>query len=390
MKTLSTGKLWIGSALLSLVAVALMALQWTSIEQAVPEGSRILVDDADLRAALTEAAAAKATVQFQEDAPPVEVPTGFFIQSVAFVSPSDVNVTGYAWQKYPRAFAAAGLQQGLAFPEEVNASQTTLREHYRTEVTHDGQPHELVGWFFEVTVREVFDYSNYPLDDLTIWLRVWPRDFDNADRIVLVPDFDSYFRPGRARLGLDREIVQGEWDIERSFYSFREIPYDTAFGYDSYETAPAPELERYTELYFNLGAKRRFIDVFVINLVPLFVVALLVFGALMMTSADKRQSERFGFSTFGILGTCSGLFFVVLLSHIQVRGQVAGSGLVYIEYFYLVMYLTLLLTALNVYVFTLEGTRRDTILHHRDNIIAKVAFWPLLLWTMVAIGWAVL
>ena len=96
------------------------------------------------------------------------------------------------------------------------------------------------------------------------------------------------------------------------------------------------------------------------------------------------RCKRLGFGRVGIF------FFVVMLSHIQVRGQVAGSGLVYIEYFYLVMYVTLLLTALNVYLFSLESGRRDGILQARDNLYIKLLYWPALLWVMALISWLVL
>jgi hypothetical protein len=71
-----------------------------------------------------------------------------------------------------------------------------------------------------------------------------------------------------------------------------------------------------------------------------------------------------------------------MLAHVQVRRQFAGSGLVYIEYFYLIMYVVILLTALNAYVFSLGKQNRFNLIHYHDNLIPKAAFWPVVLWLM--------
>jgi hypothetical protein len=296
---------------------------------------------------------------------------------MAFVTPSDVNVTGYIWQRYPKDFPTR-YSKGFVFPEEVDSSNSTLRQHYYVKNESD----ELIGWYFDITVRQSFDYSAYPLDYLTVWLRLWPKDFDHDAAVLFIPDFNAYFDTGKPTFGLDQDIVPGEWEIDETFFSYNNIPYDTNFGYHGELTAT-----QYKEFYFNLGARRKFISAFIINLVPLFVVAILLFAALMTISEDKEHAERFGFNTTTILGTGSALFFVVLLAHIQVRSQFAGSGLVYLEYFYLMMYGAILLTALNAYLFSLKHLASCTLLHYRDNLLPKLAFWPLLLWSLVFLTW---
>ena len=110
-----------------------------------------------------------------------------------------------------------------------------------------------------------------------------------------------------------------------------------------------------------------------------------------MTISNRRdQAERFGFNTTAVLGTCSGLFFLVLLSHIQVRSLFPGSGLVYIEYFYLMLYGMILLVALNGYLFSLEGREGRGLLHWQDNLLIKLAFWPVLLWGIAGLTVAIL
>lgn len=362
--------------MLSLLALIVIGHQWMQVDRDYGQGTHIVRNEADLQNLIKRGN----TIEFQGKQAPYLIPTGFFIQSMAFVTPSDVNITGYVWQRYPEDYPA-NFGKGLIFPEEVDSNSTTLRKQYEERGDYNGHIYDLIGWYFDITVRQSFDYSSYPLDYLTVWLRLWPKDFDHDESILLVPDFSAYHDTSRPTFGLDQDIVPGAWDIDETFFSYNDTPYDSNFGYSN-----SPTKVSYKEFFFNLGARRKFINAFIINLVPLFVVAILLFASLMTISGDNEHAERFGFNTSGILAACSALFFVVLLAHIQVRSQFADSGLVYIEYFYLVMYVCLLLTALNAYLFSLKSLASCQLLHYQDNLIPKVLFWPLLLWSMAFIS----
>lgn len=362
----------------SVLAMWLMGAHWLNQGRELHEQAAVIGDQAALAAFIADETAA-GRVSNMSDPDRIDVPTGVFIQSMVFNSSADVNLTGYLWQKYPLDFP---YEKGVLFPEQISSGNTVLEQEYTDTVTVGDAPHELIGWYFDVTLRQSFDYSRYPLDFLTIWLRIWPADFENDDKILLAPDFASYTDTNDRSLGLDVDIVQGEWQIEESFFSYRRIPYDTSFGF-----APERQARVYQEFYYNIGADRKFINAFIINLVPLLVVGLLLFGAVVTISRDEKQAGLFGFNTSGVIGTCSALFFVVLLSHIQVRGMFAGSGLVYIEYFYLIMYGMILVTALNAYLFSLKGLQGVWLLHYRDNYIAKLTFWPVMLWAMLIVTW---
>ncbi|MDG1470926.1 MAG: hypothetical protein P8Q26_05110, partial [Ascidiaceihabitans sp.] len=309
----------------------------------------------------------------------IRIPTGVFIQSASFKSSTDVNLIGFIWQYYPLDFP---FERGFSFPEEIDSSFGFVETAYDKTIIYNGAPHQLIGSRFDVTVRQSFDYSSYPLDFLNIWLRIWPKDWTDHASIILVPDFQIYEAERRADFGLDGDLVQGEWDIVRTFFSYQNIRYDTNFGLSS-----RAKNTTYNEFFYNLAAERKFINAFVINLMPLLVVSLLLFSALMTISNDNAQARLFGYSASGILGTCSALFFVVLLSHIQVRGLFVDSGLVYIEYFYLVLYVMILLVALNGYLFSLTGDRRIALLHRNDNFLARVSYWPLLSWSLAGMTW---
>jgi hypothetical protein len=122
-----------------------------------------------------------------------------------------------------------------------------------------------------------------------------------------------------------------------------------------------------------------------VYLLPLFLVATLLFAALLTISDDGELSERLGFNTSGFIGSCSALFFVVMLAHIQLREQFAGSSIVYIEYFYILMYALLVAATANTYLFSLRPGRWCGLILYDGNIIVKVAYWPVVLACLILI-----
>ena len=368
---------WLLSILLSAVAIGVIGYNWFEVHRIHGTESNVVRNESELEELLKT----RDTVEFKNRQKPYRIPTGFFIQSLAFITPSDVNITGYIWQKYSEDFPKE-IKRGFIFPEEVNSGNTKLKMVYEYAGKQNGKKYEVIGWYFDVTVRQSFDYSKYPLDFLTVWIRLWASDFTKDDRVIFVPDFKAYTSTSKKTFGLDIDIVQGEWEIDETFFSYDNTPYDTDFGFFT-------EVKdyKYKGFFFNLGMRRKFINAFVINLVPLFVVALLLFGQMMIVTGKRDLAEKFGFNTNGAIATCSALFFVVLLAHVQVRRQFSGSGLVYIEYFYLIMYFVILITALNAYVFSLGKLKHFNLIHYRDNFIPKVAYWPTVLWMMALVTW---
>ena len=143
------------------------------------------------------------------------IPTGVYIQSLKFTSASDVNITGYIWQKY--APDVPDSSRGFVFPEQVFSNNTLVSEAYR-HMEGDVEV-KVKGWFFDVTLRQPFNYSKYPLDQQDIWVLLWYKEFDKD--VVLTPDLESYTlgatAPGRA-FGLDTEIVPGGWVIDETYF----------------------------------------------------------------------------------------------------------------------------------------------------------------------------
>jgi hypothetical protein len=306
-----------------------------------------------------------------EAEPPIYVPTGIFIQSLKFVSYSDVNLSGYIWQKYTDGIHD-NISRGFILPEVVDSNQSAMkREAYREKIGNQ----EIIGWYFEATLRQEFDYLQYPLDHKTVWIRLWPKDFDR--NIILVPDLVSYDSTKYDdKFGIEKEIVMNNWLIDNTFFEYRVSNYDTNFGIDNYIGQ-----KNFPELYYNIVIKRKFLNAFIINLVPLLVVSIFLFGMTMTITADKEKKEHFGFSVSEFLATCSALFFVIMLAHIQLRQQMPSGNIVYMESFYLLMYFIILGVAINAFLFPVKWSSHFKIVKYKDNIVPKILYWPIILGT---------
>lgn len=311
---------------------------------------------------------------------PIQLKTGLFIQSLIFTSASDVNLSGYLWQHYVDglhdAFKPAKGEAGFIFPEQVmTGSDISPRLAYRYK-TPTG---EVIGWYFEATLRQNFDYKTYPFDHKTVWIRLWPKAF--SSHLILTPDFDAYGATGvNDTFGIDQSIVLGAWERENTYFDYKNYSYSTNFGVPDYIGQ-----HNWPELHFNIVVKRKFSHAFIIYLLPLLLVAALLYAALLTVSDDEQLANRLGFSTSAFIGACSALFFVVMLAHIQLRERFSTAGVVYIEYFYILMYGILVAATANTYFFSVRSPGFLKLLWYRDNLLIKVAYWPILLLALTLI-----
>jgi len=316
--------------------------------------------------------------------PTIKIKTGIFIQSLQFFNSSEVHLTGYIWQRYTDGvhdeIKPKKGEIGFILPEQINSgSDIKPREVYRVADGND----EVIGWYFEATLKQPFDYTLYPFDNKTVWVRMWPKQF--SQNIVLVPDFESYKATGEHDIfGIEENIVLGTWVRKNTYFDYKLSSYDTDFGISDYIGQSG-----FPELHYNFVVKRKFENAFIVYLLPLFLVATLLFAALLTVSAKEELSSKLGFSTSGFIGASSALFFVVMLAHIQLREQFAGASIVYIEYFYVLMYGLLVTATANTYLFSINATRWSRVISYNDNIIPKVAYWPLVLGSLILITWGV-
>jgi hypothetical protein len=368
---------WWMSAAVSIVMVIVLINLWKQMNQYVFETTQ-LVNEQATDEFLQQNWEVHVATQAGRIEPTMKVKTGIFIQSLKFFNSTEVNITGYIWQRYQNglhdSIKPGPGEVGFILPEQVD-SGFEPSETYRVNTANE----EIIGWYFEATLRQPFDYATYPFDHKTVWVRMWHKQFSR--NVILVPDFDAYQATGPGDIfGIEKNIVLDTWERENTYFDYSLSSYDTDFGIPGYIGQ-----QGFPELHYNFIVKRKFENAFIIYLLPLFLVATLLFAGLLTVSGDDELSDRLGFDTASFIGGCSVLFFVVMLAHIQLREQFAGSSIVYIEYFYILMYLLLALATVNTFLFTIRPKRGCGIILYQDNIVIKVGYWPVVLGSLILI-----
>lgn len=316
----------------------------------------------------------------------VKIPTGILINTLKFLNSVEVNVTGMIWQRYTQGFnhqykPKPGQPAGFILPEQVNSGgDLNSAEFYR----YTNGNEETILWYFDATLRQNFDYTDYPFDHETVKIRILPRQF--AENIILVPDFNAYDDTSEhAIFGIEDTLVLGSWIRENTYFNYHLTNLSTNLGIKNYIGKTG-----FPELHYNFVIKRKSLNAFITYLFPLLLIAALLFGSMLIVTSQSDKAGKYGFNVSGILGACTGLFFVVLIGHIQLRNTFASHDIVYLEWFYYLSYLTLATATANTFLFSThpDNPKKNALMqfiHYRDNLLPKLLYWPVLLLCSVLI-----
>ncbi|NET33033.1 MAG: hypothetical protein F6K19_13610 [Cyanothece sp. SIO1E1] len=308
-------------------------------------------------------------------ASPLHIPTGVFINTIDFSSPNDIFMTGYIWQIYDTTIHD-GLSRGFIMSNVIdgdNANWFEVREAYRSQQGNL----EVIGWYFENTLRQDFDFSTYPFDYKDIQIRLLHPDFNHQDlnrQIILVPDLASYklINP-KTNPGVSQQLILDGWDMDGSFFEYQFVDQKTNFGFhNSVIRTNLPELS------FTIVLKRQFINPLITRVGPLLLVTILLFALLVIAENDKGLE---------VLAACSGFLFIVILDQIAVRAEIITSGIVYFEYFYFLIYFYIFLVAINAILLSKPSNHKlvQNLIGYKNNLIPKLLYWPNLLGTLLLI-----
>jgi hypothetical protein len=355
---IKTSAAWTVALLLGLAAT------WWIIATSDPLSGwygQLVLDDADVQAYLAS--------KVSDDHDLILIPTGIYLQSLEFLSGDNIQISGFYWQRFgpdiPDDFV-----RGLVFPEAFRDAYKQTEAYRYTE----GDV-ETIGWYFETTIREPFDYTYFPFDRQDAWIRLWSRDFSHD--VSLVPDFSSYVTMDPRMLpGMERDFVYSGWTPRFSGFSMTVQEYASSFGIGS-----AAEVEWLPELYFNLILSRKFVGPFFEHFIFALAVAIVLYGLLVLTTDDENLKSRFQLTTAGVLASCSGLIFAVILKHNQLRSVLGTRGVSYIEIIPIVLYLAI--TAVIINAILLASPLKLRLVHHRNNLWPVLLYWPILLGTVL-------
>lgn len=295
--------------------------------------------------------------KFKNRSRPTTIPTGLYIQTIQFSDSYSASITGYIWQTYK---ITDRIKKGVIFPDAESAQIDPEDSSYMFLL--NGEKVMFCRWHFVIKIREPFYYRLYPFDRNELWIRLWHINYDK--NIISVPDLNSYrllhpsFNPG-----LDHDIVIPGWRIEGSYFSFKEKNYNTNFGKDQYFTKSA-----FPELHYNVMLKRSYLDPVITRIIPLLVLLLMAYAILHIGRKEDALDVAIA---------CSGLLFIAVFEQVNLRHNLNTEGIIYLEYYYFITYILLILVAVNSLtnnllqrLFPKKNIRFDTL---------KIIYWPIVL-----------
>jgi hypothetical protein len=255
------------------------------------------------------------------------IPTGVQVQGFKFETSLDLEMHGYIWQTYPSNCPAA--LQGFTVPEASDGG--FARREIRRQRNADGS--ETALFQFSTTQRQLFNYEQYPFDYQTLWLRLWSLDFNGS--AVLVPDFNSYPKwVDGLKLGIDPDAEIGGFVLDFTRWSLFFPPTQTSFGQGAYDSPPVR-----VGLYYNVGFHRLLVGPFVNHLVPIIVVTLLSYSALLFVHTDGDRATT-------VLTFIGALLFAAMINQQGIRASVDSAGFTVADLYCMINYGLLLLVSL--------------------------------------------
>ncbi|MBF6127445.1 hypothetical protein [Nocardia brasiliensis] len=345
--------LWLAATAVSLLLAAGTVYSWT---HAASKHAPV----AEIGTTVSTYAEAEAAVRpnLPQDRHVPRLSTGVLLNSLQFVNAHNVKVVGHIWQHVPSDFPAE-IEIGVQLLEAEDPHSPKKVFEYPLG------DWRVVVWSFSTVIRQQFHYQDYPLDHQDIWLRMRPVDMIHP--VQLVPSFESFppWDP-HALNGLDPGLVFGDWEPEYTVWSL---------NHQAYSMLTHPGLANTDELYFNVGVTRGLLGPLLGRIVPVLLLAVLMFLSLFVITTDPDRRPISGFTAFAIITFSVSTVLVVAVNDNAARTEVGSAGISYIEYWYFTLYVMTLLVALNA-TLLLHGTFGKA-LAWRDNLLPKVLFWPL-------------
>ena len=295
------------------------------------------------------------------------IPTGIYVNSLQFTASNQIAFSGYIWQRYTDGLHD-GIPQGFTLPQSTETKKAELSR------VRDGDTVTIL-WEVHSVLDQLLHFDRYPFDTKALQIQLW--HIYTKKNVVLVPDLDSYqlINP-RSLPGIDDDTYIPGWDILSTNFGYKSVNYTSNFGgytvgpfgiYSSVDKSDVPEL------FYDVQVSRRLIDTLVSDLLPIAVIAVLLFVILLTSTKQK----------LGVIGSCASVFFATIFAQLRFRSKIPQAQIVYFESFFFLMYAMILVILLMTILHQLEF--QLPFIRYRDNMVSKLLYWPILFASLAGI-----
>ncbi len=346
--------LWQLSALVSLILVCGIVYVWKiSNHLYYRDTSKAIINQTILDSYIQQYDAAS---QLKRTESIVKIPTAIIIDSAEFLNSYNIQLSGHIMQRYPKNNEDAW---GVKFNDGFDAKITQTGVQKTNRYDH-------VTWSFQVKIRENFDYSHYPFNHGSIWIAVSP--VNQHKNLLFTPDFSYYngLTDINAANGVARNLIIPGWYIRGSYFNYQDDSSRMVNNVNSYSAIDLPALT------FNILIGATFGDAVITTVIPPMVIIMILFVT--MLTISKKGNKSIEFKVNSILSASSGMLFTIVFTHVSLRNKIT-SAIMYIEYFYLMMYIVVPLIPINAFLF---ATKKFPWINFASNLYAKLLFFPMI------------
>lgn len=288
----------------------------------------------------------------------ISILTGVQIQDMVFASDNKIEISGYIWQRAPNK-AKIEEFMGIQFSP---SSSNSLQKIYELD---DANMHTIV-WAFKYSSFQEFSLIKYPFNTRKIILELLPAKLEK--NIILMPDLDNYSFINPGSLPGMNKITASNWVPKKSFFTCTALSNkQTVLGIDNY-------MRNYPRLQFNIYVQHVFLQALLSSIIPI-VAILLILVSLLLTMTHV--------SFFSFLSACSAGVFTVAVLHGKFRADIACSEIVYLDYFFLLMYFSIMIFIVESFAFKIFKKTHG--FYKQDNLFMKILFLPIFAFIMFVI-----
>lgn len=284
----------------------------------------------------------------------ITIPTGILIEGMAFEG-TTIHVQGFIYQEYPNDLPD-DFTRGFILPDSI----TTEFVQELIDVQDKGNT-TLYIYQFSNILYQSFDPSRFPFDERNVAVRIIPADLKY--RVVLTPDLQSYttLRPD-SRPGISQNVVLINWDILSAGFNFQDVTYNSSFGIKGRLSNPSVP-----HLHYAIQTRRIIIGPLIAYALPGIVAVGLLFAFLLYdrTPGDKQE-------LITALNYTAAIFFVIAIIHSGLRESVAAVGITYMEYLYILLYISVVAVSADTFVFVKSNNPESDY-----SIVPKLIYLPL-------------
>lgn len=288
------------------------------------------------------------------------VPMGIYINNMQFSEANEIKFSAYFWQRFTKGLHDK-IPRGFTL---IQTNDANIIEESRF-FDRDGKD-EIITYDVFAKVNEFLTYNLYPFDVKSLRVKYWSKTSDQD--VYFIPDLDAYKLINPKSLpGVDPDIYVPGWKLVGSYFGYEKTPYTTNFG--SYSVGPfgiyrEQDLSTQAQPFFEIVVRRNLADALISDLIPIAVIALLLFVVLFMNTNDNSY-----------LTPIASIFFATIFAHIRFRSKIPQAQIVYLESLYFILYI--LVSLILMICFLKQYKVKVNYLTSGDGIFIKMLYWPL-------------